>query len=73
MVCDDGLQHRLQFDMTPQLKRVRWQSSKRLLYGSLVCLTLDDFENIFYATVTGRDVEDVENVSFFNRQGLVSA
>ena len=69
MVCKDSLEHRVQFDVS-RLKRVRWQSSKRLLYGSLVCLTVDDFENLFFATVTHRDNTDLEKVSLFSRQGL---
>ena len=64
MVCKDSLEHRLQFDMSPQLKRVRWQSSKRLLYGSLVCLTMDDFDSLFFAVVTNRDVKDLEKVMY---------
>ncbi|KAL8616358.1 hypothetical protein ACOMHN_032212 [Nucella lapillus] len=60
MVCRDRLEHRLQFEMTHQLKRVRWQSSKRLLFGSLVCLTMDDFDTVFFAVVTNRDTKDME-------------
>lgn len=60
MVCKDSLEHRLQFQMTTQLKRVRWQSSKRLIFGSLLCLTVDDFETIFFAVVTNRDNTDLE-------------
>ena len=62
MVCKDSLEHRVQFEMSHQLKRVRWQSSKRLLYGSLVCLTMDDFETLFFAVVTNRDAKDLEKV-----------
>ncbi|KAL8616355.1 hypothetical protein ACOMHN_032209 [Nucella lapillus] len=60
MVCKDGLEHRLQFEMTPQLKRLRWQSSKRLIFGSLVCLTMDDFDTVFFAVVTNRDNRELE-------------
>jgi hypothetical protein len=63
MVCKDSLEHRLQFQLTNQLKRVRWQSSKRLLFGSLLCLSVDDFETCFFAVVTNRDTKDLEKVS----------
>lgn len=39
---------------------MRWQSSKRLLYGSLVCLSADLFQTIYYAVVTSREVKDLE-------------
>ncbi|XP_019734924.1 NFX1-type zinc finger-containing protein 1 isoform X2 [Hippocampus comes] len=49
-----GLAYVVKFDVQP-LKFVRWENSKRLLYGSLVCLSCDHFESILYATVADRD------------------
>lgn len=49
-----GLAYIVQFDIQP-LKFVRWQNSKRLLYGSLVCLSCDNFESLLFATVSDRD------------------
>ncbi|KAK7497642.1 hypothetical protein BaRGS_00011037, partial [Batillaria attramentaria] len=60
LACKEALEHRVQFDIS-HMKHVRWQSSKRLLYGSLVCLSVDDFENISFAIVTNRDIKDLEN------------
>ncbi|XP_037052517.1 NFX1-type zinc finger-containing protein 1-like isoform X2 [Bradysia coprophila] len=40
---------------TINLKRVKWQNSKRLLTGSLLILTPDRFKNIYFATVGRRD------------------
>lgn len=37
------------------LQFVRWENSKRLVYGSLVCLSCDHFESLLYATVADRD------------------
>lgn len=37
------------------LQFVRWENSKRLLYGSLVCLSMDNFETFLFATVSDRD------------------
>lgn len=34
---------------------VRWQNSKRLLFGSLVCLSCNNFESFLFATVSDRD------------------
>lgn len=42
------------------LQFVRWQNSKRLLYGSLVCLSCDNFESFLYATVSDRDPRALE-------------
>lgn len=39
---------------------VRWQNSKRLLYGSLVCLSMDNFDSFLFATVTDRKVEALQ-------------
>ncbi|XP_076454225.1 NFX1-type zinc finger-containing protein 1-like [Babylonia areolata] len=58
-----GLGHRLTFDLTG-LERVRWEVSKRLIYGALVCLSADEFQTLYFATVTNRDPEDL-------RKGIV--
>ncbi|XP_051996715.1 NFX1-type zinc finger-containing protein 1-like [Xyrauchen texanus] len=49
-----GIAYKVQFDPKP-LKFVRWENSKRLIYGSLVCLSMDNFETFLFATVTDRD------------------
>ncbi|XP_042361275.1 NFX1-type zinc finger-containing protein 1 isoform X2 [Plectropomus leopardus] len=53
-----GLAYIIQFDIQP-LKFVRWQNSKRLIYGSLVCLSCDNFESFLFATVSDRDPKDL--------------
>ncbi|KAM9759617.1 NFX1-type zinc finger-containing protein 1 isoform 1-T2 [Menidia menidia] len=55
-----GLAYIVQFDIQP-LKFVRWQNSKRLLFGSLVCLSYDNFESFLFATVSDRDPKDLQN------------
>ncbi|KAK3584661.1 hypothetical protein CHS0354_001241 [Potamilus streckersoni] len=53
-VCSNsGVSSLIQFDVSHM--RVRWESSKRLLFGSLVCLSADSFETFYFATVTERD------------------
>lgn len=37
-------------------------NSKRFMYGSLVCLTCDDFANIIFCTVHDRDDVDIGKV-----------
>ncbi|NXS45373.1 ZNFX1 protein, partial [Balaeniceps rex] len=53
-----GIVYKVQFDMKP-LKFVRWQNSKRLLYGSLICMSKDHFETCLFATVSNRDNADL--------------
>ena len=58
-VCSStGIVYKVQFDTKP-LKFVRWQNSKRLLYGSLVCMSKDNFETFLFATVSNREQEDL--------------
>lgn len=42
------------------LQFVRWQNSKRLIFGSLVCLSYDNFESFLFATVSDRDPKYLE-------------
>eukprot|EP00057_Strongylocentrotus_purpuratus_P016846 XP_011671320.1 PREDICTED: NFX1-type zinc finger-containing protein 1-like [Strongylocentrotus purpuratus] len=52
-----GISHYMAFKKLP---RVRWHSTKRLIYGSLLILSTDDFKSYIFATVAKRDVEDLE-------------
>ena len=40
---------------TANVKHVKWEKSKRLLNGSLVLLTPNNFSNIYFATVACRN------------------
>lgn len=42
---------------------VAWERSKRLMYGSLLCLSCDDFNTLLWATVANRDVSMLQNSS----------
>ncbi|XP_072308696.1 NFX1-type zinc finger-containing protein 1-like [Eucyclogobius newberryi] len=55
----NGLAYVIQFNVD-QLKFVRWQNSKRLIFGSLVCLSCDNFESFLFATVSDRDPKDLQ-------------
>ncbi|XP_074497910.1 NFX1-type zinc finger-containing protein 1 isoform X1 [Sebastes fasciatus] len=59
MCTSTGLAYKVQFNIEP-LKFVQWENSKRLIYGSLVCLSCDNFENFLYATVSDRDAKDLK-------------
>ena len=48
-----GMSVRLTF--TPVDPKVDWHRTSRLLYGSLLALSCDDFETIVWATVAHRD------------------
>ena len=62
-VCSNsGLLHHIQFDNS-KLKCVQWENSKRLIFGSLLCLSKDNFQNFVFATVAERDLKDLTNVS----------
>ena len=62
-----GTDHVLKFD-TSKLKTVKWDFSKRLIFGSLVCLSKDGFETMAMATISNRDAKalryDHVNVNF---------
>lgn len=55
-----GVSYRVHFD-TSHLKWCRWEHSKRLLFGSLLCLSPDNFKNIvLFATVSDRKPEELK-------------
>ncbi|XP_063429947.1 NFX1-type zinc finger-containing protein 1-like [Mytilus trossulus] len=59
-VCNSsGLCRRVSFSCQG-FKRIRWESSKRLLFGSLVCLSTDNFDTLYFATVGNRDLKDLK-------------
>ncbi|NXS77528.1 ZNFX1 protein, partial [Erpornis zantholeuca] len=53
-----GIVYKVQFDTKP-LRFVQWRNSKRLLYGSLVCMSQDHFETFLFATVSNRSADDL--------------
>ena len=56
-VCSPkGRVYRIRFDRShANVKRVKWERSKRLKFGSLVCLSSDEFNSLVFATVENRD------------------
>ncbi len=50
-----GLGFQIKFDVS-RLQRVKWEHSRRLIFGSLLCLSDDNFDKtILFATVVKRD------------------
>ena len=55
-----GITHKVQFDAS-HLQHVQWRHSKRLIFGSLLCFSMDQFETFIFATVANRDPEMLKN------------
>ena len=52
----NGMFYRIKFDQShSSVKKVKWERSNRLKFGSLVCLSPDDFNSLVFATVENRD------------------
>ncbi|CAH1277477.1 ZNFX1, partial [Branchiostoma lanceolatum] len=59
-ICEmSGIVYRIQFDAV-RLRGIRWGSTKRLIFGSLLCLSKDEFKTMFFATVAERDAKELE-------------
>ena len=54
-----GIIHQVQIDVS-RIDTSRWPKSKRLLFGSFLCLSKDDFKTMLFATVSNRDEEKVK-------------
>ena len=53
-----GIAYRISFK-TP--RKIKWNRSKKLQYGSLVCLSTNNFQTLLYATIAEREIEDLNN------------
>lgn len=52
----EGVVYRIELPKE-QIRRVNWEKSKQLMYGSLLCFSDDRFDSIIWATVFRRDAE----------------
>eukprot|EP00442_Polarella_glacialis_P035764 CAMPEP_0115145248 /NCGR_PEP_ID=MMETSP0227-20121206/62004_1 /TAXON_ID=89957 /ORGANISM="Polarella glacialis, Strain CCMP 1383" /LENGTH=1642 /DNA_ID=CAMNT_0002554733 /DNA_START=528 /DNA_END=5456 /DNA_ORIENTATION=- len=50
----EGLVYRIELPKS-QIRKINWEKSKQLMYGSLLCLSDDSFESLIWATVWRRD------------------
>ena len=53
-----GINYKVQFDISKFDTR-RWAHSKRLIFGSFLCLSKDNFETMLFATVCNREPEEL--------------
>jgi len=54
----DGVAFRITFQPWPRPRRdINWRASKRLMPGSLLALSSDNFKRVVFATVANRDPE----------------
>ena len=53
-LTSDGVAYKIRFDVS-RFRGVQWENSKRLIFGSLLCLSKDNFESFAFATVADRD------------------
>ncbi|KAJ8040048.1 NFX1-type zinc finger-containing protein 1 [Holothuria leucospilota] len=55
----EGISYLTRFN-TNHLKKVQWEKSKRLIYGSLLCLSSDHFKTVIFAVVSSRQARDLK-------------
>ena len=59
-VCGGDLVYKAHFSL-PKSRKVNWDHSKRFTYGSLLCLSHDNFHTLLFATIASRDVKELKN------------
>lgn len=56
-----GMVYRIRFDSFHySLRHINWEKSKRLKFGTLLCLSADDFYTLLFATVENRDHSELQ-------------
>ena len=55
-----GVTHQIQFSLEG-LRGIRWENSKRLIFGSLVCFSSDNFKSLLFATIANREPKRLED------------
>ena len=58
-ICGGDLVYKINFHL-PRGRKVNWDHSKRFTYGSLLCLSNDNFHTLLFATVASRDVKELK-------------
>ena len=58
-----GVIHKAQFDAS-KFAMTKWTHSKRLIFGSFVCLSKDNFQTMLFATVANRNPKDLAKGRF---------
>ena len=69
-----GITHQVQIDITGW-DTSRWVNSKRLIFGSFLCLSRDNFKTMLFATVSKREPEELKegriNIRFIEEQDVL--
>ncbi|XP_029647960.1 NFX1-type zinc finger-containing protein 1 [Octopus sinensis] len=64
----NGVQYKVLFDVS-KFSNINWEQNKRFIFGSLLCLSEDNFITTYYATVSDRNSEELQQgivtVNFF--------
>ena len=53
-----GITHKIEFDVS-RFRQTNWAVSKRLIYGSFLCISRDNFKSMMFATVVDRDLPEL--------------
>ena len=59
LATDSGITYQVEIDVS-RLNTSRWPASKRLMYGSFLCISKDNFKTMLFATVSKRDPEELK-------------
>ncbi|PSN54487.1 hypothetical protein C0J52_05534 [Blattella germanica] len=59
-VVNDRIGITVNFDIK-KFKNINWRTSKRFMYGSLLCFTQDNFRTFFFGTIIEREEKDLQN------------
>ncbi|XP_066256208.1 NFX1-type zinc finger-containing protein 1-like isoform X2 [Euwallacea similis] len=49
--------YKVKFDTGRKKRNINYEKSKRFLFGSLICLTMDTFETVLFGKIVDRDVK----------------
>ena len=52
--------HQIRFSLEG-LHGIRWENSKRLIFGSLVCFSSDNFKSLLFATIANREPKSLRD------------
>ena len=60
LVTHNGITYRISFDAS-EFKGFPWASSKKMIFGSLLCISNDYFKTVIFATVANSDPKSLSN------------
>ena len=73
-LTESGIIYKVYFDVS-KFPMTKWAHSKRLIYGSFLCLSKDNFETMLFATVANRDPRDLQkgtfDINFIEEQNIL--